>query len=886
MNMNIKKTFLTVSITHQILIVILSISFLCLFTILCLFTLYSNIIVNINVRNRREYYFNKYKEIIVSEIRFQTFLLYQYEQIIKGFNNQIYYFDKSSDDLYESTVNYQKDMVQNYKETTEEDYDPDLPDDKKCLFLLSFSDDAFMNSKIFYYLSSLHASIGNKLSVLRNFRIPYFGHEVQIINEYVFIFYADKSLYSINRTRIKEIEEISDGNIDQYYGDLIDYYVKKYKIIFDSFKRGEFFFLDIFFEDTFVIFNNYINNDFIIKNYYNNSKEYLNNISYYFHFIDYSTGRTFVTDNGNKKLSNFIHQNSIISDYINMIFFFALKNLDINVIPVFPENNTIMSVELCYAFLYKQMIILGMDSKKNNIDEEKLNQIYNKLKKGVSNIGDCILDKKYNIETNQNAYNILNIKFNKLYSIKNVREFSLFKLSDSLIGDDFMCIKYTFPDFSSILNFKPTFFTLEQLNLYCFKTFYEAKHYEKNMIALYENYQYMIALSILYLWIIIIIYNYYKLNKIYMEIVEPIKNLTEVIQHLDIKEENILKYEADDSINELFKLCNDLLIGKYKQKMIHDSEIDKGFDLIDNNKSDFNNLKINRKIIEEIIENKTDFDINKEEIKTFNVNETSNNRRSQINDNIKGLKDLRKTTKLIKKDFSENINKTMVGNIQKSVQKTQSIDYTIDVLNKKMSFDIKQMKKSEHFLLYEADQNNEDFLEMDILLNYKQLYDIIDLTFNYEIKFNQKLVSKNSKLLYKRRNRSLSKFNRLKSENLSNRMSSARDIIIYNDNNEDKSHKKETNPNSKIRIEEFDKSVIDAFQTKDMLFIWYKEAKYFNAVGFLQNNHNKELNNLYNVNIANDKSRISSKNILYSSITSNNTIKNGQILKKILKNKK
>lgn len=67
--------------------------------------------------------------------------------------------------------------------------------------------------------------------------------------------------------------------------------------MFENFKKGELNFLDIFFEDKYALFNNYKNDDFIIKNYHNSSKDYLNNMSNYLHFIDYSTGKTFVANN-------------------------------------------------------------------------------------------------------------------------------------------------------------------------------------------------------------------------------------------------------------------------------------------------------------------------------------------------------------------------------------------------------------------------------------------------------------------------------------------------------------------------------------------------------------------------------------------------------------
>ena len=526
------------------------------------------------------------------------------------------------------------------------------------------------------------------------------------------------------------------------------------------------------------------------------------------------------------------------------------------------------------------MIIFNLTSKDNIFSDEKLSEIYNNLKKGESNIGDCILDKKYNIKTKQNAFNILNIKFNKYYSIKNIREFSLFKLSDSLIGEYFFYIKYTFPDFNSILNFKPNFLTLEQLNLYCFKSFYNPTYYFNTMIIFLNNCQYLIILFLLYLWIIIICYFFFKLKKLFKEIVEPIINLNEVIRHLDVKGEKMLKYEADDSINELFKLCNDLLLGKYKQKMIHEYDIDKNLEQIENNKNnnDFCNLKINRKLIEEMIENKNELNINADEIKTFNVNDDTKNKKI-INSchNIRG--NLRKTTVIEKKILNPNKNREAINNIQNRVKKTNSIDHTIDILNKKMSLDINIINKNENNnCLY---NQNEDILEMEILINYKHLYDIVDLTFNYGLKYDKKFISKNSKLLYKSNIHNYNKYH--KSKSLS-RLSQKKSIIIKDKYQESNNKKEIKGNNNDIRIEDFDKSVIAAYQTYDSLFLWYKEVKFYHGVEFLQNNHNKELNNLCNLNIMNEKKRLSNTRAINNKLNmTSSKSKKIQTLRKALK---
>ena len=864
--MNIKKKFLTLSIKHQITLVIILISSLCLLSILGLFSLYSNIIINIQSRKRKEYYFKRYKEVIDSKVRFQTFLLYQYEQLIKGFNSQIYYYGLSKDDLYDTMINYKDDLIKNYDETTEEDYDPDLPDDKKVYYLYSFSDDVYMNSKVYYRLANTHSSIDNQLKGIRNFRITYFGSDLSIINEYLFVPLSQKSVYSINRTRIKAIEEQSNGDFVAYYDRLIKIFGDIYIKFMNDYKKGELPFMDIFFESKYEVFSNYVNETYLRDVYRNDVKEYLNNISYHFNFINYTNERTFGTDNGDKNSVTFIEQNTIIQDYLNFIFSKIQKSLDINSIPVFSENSTIISVNLCYAFLYKQIMLVNANFQKDIFDEPKLKEIYNKLQRGISNIGDCILDKKYNYDTNQNAYDVLNIKFNKYYSIKNRREYSLFKLSETSLGENYFCTKYSFPDFQSMLSFKPTFFTLEQLNLYSFSSFYEPVHYYNNTQSFFYNIQFMILLFLLYLWIIIFIYLYFRAVKLFKEVIDPIKNLSKVINKLDVKEDNVLKYEPDDSINELFKLCNDLLLGKYKQKNNHDLQFDKGSDINEKNKNinDFNNLKINRKLIEEMMENKNEYNIKGDEIITFKINDYLNNRRIAIKENAKENLDLRKTT--IFKNKPSNVNDLCINNIQDGIKKTQSIDQTINILNKKLSFDNNFVNNYENLIPPDT-SNDEDRLEIEMLLNYKNLYHIIELIYHYDIKSEGKFISKNSRLLYKSNINNYNKYHKAKTKKRPLSSQYGKEEINDENSANDKDIKKS---DSKIRIEEFDKSVINAYETRNSLFLWYEEAKYFYGIEFLQNNHTKDLNNLCNLNFGNELKKQSSNQLANNNNNNNN----------------
>ena len=865
--MNYKQKLLTLSIKYQISIVIILLSVLCLLFVLGLLHLYTNIIISMQKRKRKEYFYGRYKELLHSKIRFQTFLLYQYEQIIKGFNSQIYYYGVSKNDLYDTMINYKDDLIKNYEETTEEDYDPNLPDDEKLYHLYSFSDDIYMSSKVYYSLANTHSSIDNQLKGIRNFRITYLGSNTRIINEYTFVALSQGSIYSVNRTRIQEVEELSKGNFVQYYDDLINEYVNKYKNFMNDFKKGELPFMDIFFKDKYYIFANYVNETYLRDVYRNDVNEYLNNISYHFHFINYSSKKIFFTDNGDQNKVTFIEENSIIPYYLYYIFTQIQKSLDINTIPMFFENNTILSANLCYSFLYKQIMLINSMSVKDVFDEEKINSIYKSLKKGVSNIGDCIIDKKYNYDTKQNAYDVLNVKFNKYYSMKNRREFSLFKLSDSILSENFFCLKYSFPDFSSILNFKPTFFTLDQVNLYSFTTFYEPVRYYGNVQTFYSNVEYFIILCLLYLWILIFFYLSWRAKKLFVEVIEPINNLTNMINKLDVKEDNVLKYEPDDNINELFKLCNDLLLGKYKQKLLHDNEINT--EKVENNKSlsNFNNLKINRILIEEMMENKNEYNLQGDEIITFKINDYLNQRKiviknNNMNQNQYKNYNLRRSTML-----KNNPNESNYNNIQENIKKTETIEQAINALEKKMTFEVNNTNNFES--MTPIVQSEEHILERQMLLYYKDLYFIEELLFHYDYKSEGKFVSRHNKLLYKNNLGNYNKFVKLRTKN---KISVVKPIYKEENNDESSINEKERKSASvKIRIEDFDKSVLSTYETRNLLFLWYEEAKYFKGMEFLQHNHVKELNDLCNFNFENEAKKQSNKEVQENHEKTNDT---------------
>ena len=241
--MGVKKTFLTLSIRHQITIYIIVTSITCLLSLLTLFSIYSQIILKMQSRKRNEYYFEKYKEIIDAEVKFQSFILYLYEQIIKVFNSQLYYYNSNNDIVDLLSDQFQNEYVQYY------DY-PEKPKvgDNNTFYLLNFSNDVPNNYQVRMYLNSIYPSLNNKLNVITNFSLSFFGRNKSLINDYNFILLEKKNAYSINWTQIQKIRQYP---FSEHYNGLIDIYVNKYSNYKNDFKIGELDFMDIFFENKY-----------------------------------------------------------------------------------------------------------------------------------------------------------------------------------------------------------------------------------------------------------------------------------------------------------------------------------------------------------------------------------------------------------------------------------------------------------------------------------------------------------------------------------------------------------------------------------------------------------------------------------------------------------
>ena len=118
------------------------------------------------------------------------------------------------------------------------------------------------------------------------------------------------------------------------------------------------------------------------------------------------------------------------------------------------------------------------------------------------------------------------------------------------------------------------------------------------------------------------------------------------------------------------------------------------------------------------------------------------------------------------------------------------------------------------------------------------------------------MVPKKSKLLYKE---NLKTYNKIK-KGKSRKISSAFTKEENKSNNDKASTFNEIKDETNIKIDDFDKSVADTYDNKNLLFIWYKEAKYFKNVEFLQQDHEKELNDLCKFIFNNNENSIINRN--------------------------
>ena len=370
--MTVKSQFLTLSMREQISLTIL---FLTIFSLLVILSIIGSLTYQIltqDYNQKKLYFFSKYKEYIENSLYFQNFYLLQYEEIIKRIQKEIWEFHQI-EDIYDNK-NFPKNLAKEIKNIL--DYDPNKNkenDVNNNLFFLCYYPEELIkmnidinerpiediynliNRTIYFYFGFIYESFSS-LIITHNidtaFHVP--GYEMPIINPPLFVNIDEYYMYSFNASQILASINEAFGNISNINNkELGNYYKKKYNDtlmrinnIFLKFSNNELFLIDYSFGKVYKEI--VTSQEFLSLDEKDNKKinEFLNAICGHFTSINY----------GNSKFSIFTHVNnesfycetSIIDNYLYYINNKLSHYLNISFIPLYYENDTIISPELYF----------------------------------------------------------------------------------------------------------------------------------------------------------------------------------------------------------------------------------------------------------------------------------------------------------------------------------------------------------------------------------------------------------------------------------------------------------------------------------------------------------------------------------------------------------
>ena len=400
--------------------------------------------------------------------------------------------------------------------------------------------------------------------------------------------------------------------------------------------------------------------------------EFLKETSGYFTRINYSNGKFYIIFTSETNFQIYA-ESSIIYNYLYYMNDRLSNYIDLYFIPLFNENNTIISPELCIIFLLKQYSYY--------IDSKEFSQILKRTTKGESKIEDCFLGDIINKQ--EEIKDILNLNLSYFFYVLNS---SVNQGIINLVDSHYYLMKYSYPNYNSLREFKSEHIFLDQINYYLFASFREPINFSNLVLQIYKNCFYLIIIFIVYIWYFCLAINLLKFYNCSKQLIEPFRNLQKAIISSTISDPNIFRYKNDDFIDELFLTCKELLIGKIDLE--NSDYILENFNIITllrNAKKDIDpnkykkNLIINNDILNKLIleqQNMLDFS------KNIQLNEYNNNHQQKL---IKKIS--YQSSNQISFDISSLLNSTKnIYNInQKNLIKNKDRDkdkLNLDDLNK------------------------------------------------------------------------------------------------------------------------------------------------------------------------------------------------------------
>ena len=597
MKKSFTQKFLTISLNYQISLAILLILILYILLITGFIACIAIIFKNSILKNNKHYFYSTFQEIFESIILFYNSCLLQYEELVKFFGEQTTIYLSANVLLYNDIIKFKYDnIVKNFSSETNFENTFNYSTAENTIYLYCEKDSNYQILKEVFENNSISAL--NILYSINNFRIPYYGN-FNILNSYFFMLPIYKCCFSLNISRIIEAYNSSNNNIYDYLEKKSNYNYKVYKYLFEIYSQSKLNLYDIIFNSKIYIFDNYIK---LLEKGENQLEveKYLQAQSYYFQNIDYGSGETLMNDNDDLKSSKCIFTNTIINNYIDYFFLELMaKHDDVINVPIYANNNTIYSKNLCYLFLLKQIRKLNNTININNIfNEEKLEEIYNNLIEGTSTIEDCILDKYYAHKKLNKIEYLFKNNFYKLYELENNNRQYLFKLIQNDDDSYYYLIEHSHPSFTALNLLDPRYFPLNQINIYSFISATPAiRSYERNKYV-FDSFEYSIFLALMFLWAILIFIIIIIMYKIKYLVIKPILELKDILNSKEISDESNIEYKYDDDINEFFNSCK-LLLSSNKERNSNNLKNSQAFinTIINNKKNKDDNINKNNNMI-------------------------------------------------------------------------------------------------------------------------------------------------------------------------------------------------------------------------------------------------------------------------------------------------
>ena len=570
--MSFREKFLQMEICQQIKVTILTTSILSTIFLLLIIFCYSYEVIDQSIRLTQQYFFDMKEDTIVSITYFQNINLLLYEELIKLLTHQIFNYFQSKQ-FYITEQIFNKTYIDSFI------YPYDNSIEGNNLFFYSFQNPN-MTEDIEIFVKNNLAKLFPIITTIQNIK-PIILNGLPFMSEFVIIDTRSKFIFSMNKTKIKNI--LIEASNESFYENLVEYHRKKNSFFFNVIIQNLYSFLEMFYPTFKSKIEKYYDKEKkeFIANY---QEEIISNLSKEEPIINYDKAQISLIDTLNISNIKMIIINNLLFGYLDKLFISLYFNPNqFLAIPV-NENNYLKTKTTCFLFLVFQKLLYS-----RVLSNEEYYSLFNQIyENNINTIYDCLIH--VDIEQIQDLLQNKTIP-NFFYSEKKISK--LFNISGYELHE---IIKYISPSFKGLYFFKPKYIFENYFIIYLFVNYAPVIKKTNDYKQILFNCLLGIVLFCFMFWIIVIFFLLYIEKKLSKDVTFPIIKLRQSIETMNLNDIRIFEYNADDTINELFQTCKELLKGEIilKKKFNKDEEF---------NYKNNTNLIIDNKMISELILN-------------------------------------------------------------------------------------------------------------------------------------------------------------------------------------------------------------------------------------------------------------------------------------------